>query len=146
MFDNTRASLELLYTVSRELTSALDLHTVLERILYLFTNKVGAERGTVIVMDDHQQPVDAAMFYEGRQVPYTMDTLRSTLEQGLAGWVLRNKQAALLKDTSRDPRWLRLSDDENENSGAKSAICVPIFVHDQLGWRADNGARQPKLF
>ncbi len=132
MSDYTRASLELLYNVSRELTSALDLHTVLERVLFLSTSNVGAERGTVIVMDEHQRPVDAAMVYENRLVPHTVEQLKTTLEQGLAGWVVRQRQSALVRDTSQDTRWLRRPDDSDERSGAKSAICVPITVRDDL--------------
>ena len=132
MTDSTRASLELLYNVSRELTSALDLHTVLTRVLSLSTGNVQAERGTVIVMDETQQPVDAAIIYEGRLMPHTLDQLKSTLEQGLAGWVVRNRQAALVPDTSQDLRWLRRSYDEDSETGPKSAICVPITVRDSL--------------
>jgi PAS domain S-box-containing protein len=129
---DTRSSLELLFNVSRELTSALDLHTVLTRVLFLSTSSVEAERGSVIVMNEHQQPVDAAIIYEGRLVSYTVDSLKSTLGQGLAGWVVSRVQPALVPDTSQDPRWLRRPDDENERSGAKSAICVPITVRDEL--------------
>lgn len=132
MSDYTRASLELLYNVSRELTSALDLHTVLERVLSLSTSNVGAERGSVIVLDEHQQPVDAAIVYEGDLTTHTLDQLKATLEQGLAGWVLRNRQAALVRDTSQDARWLRRPDDDDERTGAKSAICVPVMVREGL--------------
>lgn len=132
MDDNTRASLELLYNVSRELTSALDLHTVLTRILFLSTSNVKAERGSVIVMDEQQRPVDAAMVYEGRLTPHTVDQMQSTLEHGLAGWVFRNRKPALVPNTSKDERWLRRPDDEEDRSGPKSAICVPIMVRDEL--------------
>lgn len=132
MSDNTRASLELLYNVSRELTSALDLNTVLTRVLSLSTSNVHAERGSVMVMDEHQQPVAAAIIVEGRLIPYTVDQLKGTLEQGLAGWVMRNLQAALVPNTSQDARWLRRPDDDNTQSGPKSAICVPIMAHDEL--------------
>lgn len=129
---DTRSSLELLYNVSRELTSALDLHTVLARVLSLSTGSVQAERGSVIVIDERQQPVDAAIIYEGRLVSYTVDSLKSTLGQGLAGWVVSNLQPALVADTTRDPRWLRRPDDEDDRSGAKSAICVPIMTREVL--------------
>jgi two-component system, NtrC family, sensor histidine kinase KinB len=132
MSDYTRASLELLYNISRELTTALDLHTVLTRVLALSTQSVQAERGSVIVMDEQQQPVDAAIVYEGRLTPHTVDQLKSTLEQGLAGWVLRNRQAAFVPDTQQDARWQRRPDDEKERSGAKSAICVPITMRDEM--------------
>lgn len=132
MIDASRASLELLYNISRELTSALDLHTVLTRILFLSTSNVQAERGSVIVVDEHQQPVDATIIVEGRLTQHTVDQMKSTLEQGLAGWVVRTRQAALVPDTSQDVRWLRRPDDATERSGPKSAICVPIQVRESL--------------
>ena len=132
MTDTARNSLELLYNVSRELTSALDLHTVLERILFLSTHNVKAERGSVIVLDDTLQPVDVALVYDSRLVPVTVQQVRSTIEQGLAGWVVRNRQAALVADTSSEPRWLRRPDDAVERSGAKSAICVPILIRERI--------------
>jgi two-component system, NtrC family, sensor histidine kinase KinB len=132
MSDNTRLSLELLYNISRELTTALDLHTVLTRVLFLSTQSVQAERGSVIVMDEHQKPVDAAIVYEGRLTPHTVDQLKSTLEQGLAGWVVRNQEAVLVQDTSKEVRWLRRPDDDIDRSGAKSSICVPITMRDEL--------------
>ena len=132
MSDYTRASLELLYNVSRELTAALDLHTVLTRVLSLSTTTVQAERGSVIVIDDHEQPVDGAIIVKGQLLPHTRESLISTLGQGLAGWVVRNRQAALITDTSLDKRWLRRPDDTIERSGPKSAICVPILVRDEL--------------
>ncbi len=132
MSDNTRASLELLYNVSRELTSALDLHTVLTRILFLSKTTVQAERASVIVIDDHGQPVDGAIIVKDQLLPHTHESLISTVGQGLAGWVMRNRQAALISDTSQDRRWLRRPDDTIERSGPKSAICVPIEVRDEL--------------
>jgi NtrC-family two-component system sensor histidine kinase KinB len=131
MSDYTRASLELLYNVSRELTSALDLHTVLTRVLSLSTTTIQAERGSVIVIDDHEKPVDGAIIVKGQLLPYTQESLVSTLGHGLAGWVIRNRQAALISDTSQDKRWLRRPDDTIERSGPKSAICVPIQIRDE---------------
>jgi two-component system, NtrC family, sensor histidine kinase KinB len=132
MTDSTRSSLELLYNVSRELTSALDLHTVLTRVLSLSTTTIQAERGSVIVIDDHEHPVDGAIIVKGQLLPHTQESLISTVGQGLAGWVVRNRQAALIADTSLDKRWLRRPDDTIERSGPKSAICVPIQVRDEL--------------
>jgi PAS domain S-box-containing protein len=132
MSDETRASLELLYNVSRELTSALDLHTVLARVMFLSTANVQAERGSVIVIDEHQRPVDAAVVFEGKFVSHTIEQLKATLEQGLAGWVVRNRQPTLVRDTSQDIRWLHRAYNDIENGRAKSAICVPILVRDAL--------------
>jgi NtrC-family two-component system sensor histidine kinase KinB len=128
----TRTSLDLLYDVSRELTSDLDLRTVLARALSLSSKSIGAERASIIVVDEHQQPVEAAIIVQDRLMPHTVELLRGTLEHGLAGWVFRNRQSALISDSSQDERWQQRPDDAVERSGAKSALCVPVITRDQV--------------
>ena len=57
MTDEPRASLELLYTVGRDLTSDLDIHTVLERVLASSSKYVGAERASAIVLSTAPSPL-----------------------------------------------------------------------------------------
>ena len=127
-----RATLELLYKVSREFATALDLKTVLQRVLFAAINYVGGERGSVVVMDDNGRAVDSAIVYGNQVRENTTIQLKETVERGLAGWVVRNQEAALVPDTSKDERWLRREDDAINRSGAKSAICVPLLARDQL--------------
>ncbi len=130
--DATRASLELLYNISRELATTLDLYTVLSRVLFLSIRNVGAERGTLIVLDEREEPIDAAIVIRDQLLPQTTERLKDTLDQGLAGWVVRHRQAVLIPDTSKDERWLRRADDSAEQSGSKSAICLPLESRDEL--------------
>jgi two-component system, NtrC family, sensor histidine kinase KinB len=130
--ESARASLELLYGISRELASALDLRTVLHRVLFLSMKNVGAVSGSIVVIDDHGQVVESAFLMIGQAHDQTMLQLRVTYERGLAGWVARNRQAALISDTSRDERWLRRPDDSAERTGPKSAVSVPILTRDKL--------------
>jgi len=130
--DRTRASLELLYNISHELVSSLDLYTVLSRVLFLSINNVGAERGSLVVLDEAGKPIEAAIVYGNKILPHNLDQIAAILDQGLAGWVLRNKKPVLIPDTSQDERWLRRQDDASDRSGAKSAMCVPLMVRDQL--------------
>lgn len=128
----TRPLLELLVRVSREVAAALDLRTVLQRLLFAAIQYVGGERGSIVVMDDTGKPVDATIVY-GRQFhEHTTQQLRETVEKGLAGWVVQNRKATLVPDTSKDDRWLRREDDSVEKSGAKSAICVPLMARERL--------------
>lgn len=126
------SSLELLYRVSREFASALDLRTVLQRVLFQSLKYVGGERASVIVMDDNGKTVDAAIVFGRKIQQSTTQSLRETVERGLAGWVVRNRQPAWVPDTSKDERWLHLPDDAVERSGAKAALCVPLLVRDKL--------------
>jgi PAS domain S-box-containing protein len=130
--DHSRSLLELLMNVSREVATALDLRTVLQRLLYAALQHVGGERGSIVVMDDLGKPVDATIVFGTQFHDHTTQQLRDTVERGLAGWVVQNRKSTLVTDTSKDNRWLRRTDDSADKSGAKSAICVPLLARDRL--------------
>jgi two-component system, NtrC family, sensor histidine kinase KinB len=130
--DRSRSLLELLMNVSREVATALDLRTVLQRLLFAAIQHVGGERGSIVVMDDLGKPVDATIVYGKQLHEHTTQQLRETVERGLAGWVVQNRKATLVPDTSKDERWLRRADDSVDKSGAKSAICVPLMTRERL--------------
>jgi PAS domain S-box-containing protein len=130
--DNARTSLELLYNISREFAAALDLRAVLQRVLKLSMENVGAVSGSIIVLDDTGQAIESAFLMHGKAYDQSVLNLRVTLENGLAGWVARQRQAVLVPDTSRDERWLRRPDDQFDRTGPKSAVGVPILNRDQL--------------
>ena len=64
--NSTRSSLELLYNISRELSSALDLRTLLERVLLSSMQNVGAINGSIIVLDDHGESFAPALRLAGQ--------------------------------------------------------------------------------
>lgn len=124
--------MELLLRVSRELAASLDLRTVLDRVLVLSTSNVGAERGSLLVLDSSGQPVEAALTVQNKLLHPTVDEMRAILDHGLAGWVAKQRQPVLIADTSQDERWVRRPDDDSERSGSKSAICMPLVARDEL--------------
>jgi GAF domain-containing protein len=130
--EEVRASLELLYEIGREVAAALDLRTVLNRLLFLSMKSVGAGSGSIIVLDENNQPVESAFLMPGQNRDATALQLRVTYERGMAGWVARNRQAVLVPDTSKDVRWLRRPDDAKERTGPKSAVSAPIMARDKL--------------
>ena len=130
--DQTRSSLELLLSVSRELAGSLDLRTVLARVLSLSTTNVGAERGSLIVINPAGQPVEAAINVNHKTLHPTLGEMKVILAQGLAGWVANTRESALISNTRLDERWAHRPDDDNEHTGSKSAICVPLLAHDEL--------------
>jgi NtrC-family two-component system sensor histidine kinase KinB len=130
--DRNRAQLELLMGISREVAAALDLRTVLQRLLFATLKNVGGERGSIIVLDGMGNPVDATIVFGGQFHENTTQQMRDTVERGLAGWVVSHRKAALVTDTSKDDRWLHRVDDGSEKSVAKSALCVPLSAREQL--------------
>jgi len=88
--DRTRASLELLYNVSRELASQLDLDVLLAKILRLTIETIGAKSGSILVLDDHGKVADGALNTDGEHHDHSGPRLADTFEKGLAGWVVRS--------------------------------------------------------
>lgn len=130
--DRTRALLELLIQINREVAAALDLRTVLQRLLFAATQNVGGERGSIVVLDEAGKPIDATIIYGRSLHEHTTQQLRETVDRGLAGWVIEHRKAALIPDTNKDERWLRRDDDASDRSGSKSALCVPLLARDRL--------------
>lgn len=128
----TKASLDLLYHISRELASALELRMVLERVIKLSLENVSGSSGSIIVLDDQSNPVDSIIVFGSKVIHETTEQLRFTLDHGLAGWVRKNRQAALLPDTSRDKRWQRPTRGEEAKAGPKSVVSTPLIVRDKL--------------
>ena len=128
----SKASLDLLYHVSREFAAALDLREVLERVLLLSMQTVGAITGSIIVIDDSGKPVESAIVTGDQVHRQTTSRLRVTLERGLAGWVLRNRQAVLVSDTSLDERWLARRYEPDSQASPRSVVSAPLLVRDRL--------------
>ncbi len=130
--ETSRTSLDLLYHISRELTSAIDLRTVLERVLFLSMRYVGALSGSIIVVDDNGKAVESAIINGDIVLKDTTQQLKITLDRGLAGWVLRHKEAVLIKDTSQDERWMARHYEDQEKPTARSALSAPLMVSERL--------------
>lgn len=129
---NTQTSLELILRISRELATTLELKEALSKVIQLSMENVGAERGSLIAVNNALEPVVAAIFADGRLVPYTIDQIRTILSYGLAGQVIKSQEPVWIVDTSQDKRWLRRPDDAANKTGAKSAICIALKARDQL--------------
>ncbi len=129
--ERTRASLELLYAISRELTAQLDLRELLQRILQLTLENIGAHSGSILVLDEQGNVIEGALAYGGKVHDHTAEQLADTFERGLAGWVFENRQPALIRSTRDDPRWLQRPDG-GDDGGSRSAISVPLTARDRV--------------
>ncbi len=129
--ERARASLELLYSISRELTSELDLDELLQRILKLTIEKVAAVSGSIIVLDEGGHLTEGAVFYNGKVIDHSTELLEDPFDRGLAGWVFENREPAFVSSTLDDKRWLQqVAAEADEES--RSAISVPLIVRDRV--------------
>ncbi|MEE8568330.1 MAG: GAF domain-containing protein [Anaerolineales bacterium] len=129
--ERDRASLELLYSISRELAAQLDLSELLPRVLQLTLEEVGAHSGSIIVLDEKGTLTEGAAAYNGQVLENSTRRLVDPFERGLAGWVFEHRQAAFVPSTHDDDRWLRQPGNEFDDL-SRSAISVPLVARDRV--------------
>lgn len=126
-----RASLELLYSISKELNKHLDLGLLITRILDLTATAVGALSGSIIVLDRQERIIEGALVYEGIVTGSAGEQLQHMLEGGLAGWVVRERQAVLIDNTHQDKRWRRSKNAEVDRV-PRSVLSVPLIAREEI--------------
>jgi D-sedoheptulose 7-phosphate isomerase len=131
IIEEPATSLEILYDISQEFANKLDLHDLLRRILQLTLQSVGAASGSIVVLDEEGTVIDGALAYAGRLHSRDNTQLSEIVEHGLAGWVVENRQAALVDSTRDDPRWLQRDWDKSDQV-SRSALSVPLMTQDRV--------------
>jgi GAF domain-containing protein len=82
----------------------------------------------LVLLDEGDEISYGCRLYEGEFSPIqNLDVFRD----GLASWVIRNKQPALVEDTSEDPRWMNRTW-ENESPKKRSVISLPLLLGRRL--------------
>jgi signal transduction histidine kinase len=120
---------KLLYDISRRLSASLDLDKVLSDILSLTIPSVGATSGSIIVLDESGQARRHALIKKEWATPVAEQLVPQILDKGLAGWVVRHKEGAIVFDTRNDERWLVLTDD---HLATRSAVAVPLLRQERV--------------
>lgn len=138
--------IQALIEVSRLIT-VVDLNKVLSETLAIVANAVGANKGSLLLLDEDNRPYER--FITQRDMPPEVShiVVSRVLEEGLAGWCVREKRGAIVADTEKDTRWLIFDDDLQTD--VRSVICVPFIFEDNVhavmtlvNDRADHFTRQ----
>jgi D-sedoheptulose 7-phosphate isomerase len=126
----SQPSVEMLYTIVRELDGKADPREMLQRALRISLETVGAISGSIMILDENGKVSDAALLYDGEMQSAESPCLNDTVQHGLAGWVVENRQPALVTSTRDDPRWLRR--DWEADGGTRSAVSVPLMAGERV--------------
>jgi len=115
--------LAALNKATRVITSTLELDTVLNLVLGEAKSLLGTEWASVLLHD----PVNDDLVFAAAAGPATDDLVggRVPVTQGIAGWVLREKQAALVNDVYGDPRFYNRVDVQTGLT-TRSILAVPL--------------------
>jgi hypothetical protein len=96
-------------------------------VLQQAVDGVKATSGSIVVFDEDGDITGGCLHYQGQPRLHLPD--QTVVENGLAGWIARNRQPALVTSTQVDPRWVQQPWEEQE-SVSRSAVGVPL-IHDQ---------------
>ena len=126
--------LQTLYLVNDMLNQiaadGLDINTILPRVLKVAVKQLEARDGSIIVVDEQLEVEHAWLAndqYSNKQ--FTL-FLSDIIHNGLAGWVIRNREPSVIHDTLNDSRWLPRPDDKYPVESL-SVMCTPFVVRNQ---------------
>jgi len=106
--------------------------TMLFQLLRMLLEVTNTKSGTLIVMDETGNVIDGAQVFGGKTVSPSIEQLLDISQNGLAGWVVKNKQAAIVESTNEDSRWLQRPW-ELDHQESKSALSIPIKAGNIVG-------------
>jgi signal transduction histidine kinase len=120
--------LSTLHEIAAEVSSTLDLDTLLRTSLDALARITRVEYGSIMLVDpETEHLVNRAVL--GQSEPNTFT--RFPLGKGVAGWVAQHKKPALIPDITQDERWVPLPGDESNRKRGGSMISVPLIVHNE---------------
>lgn len=118
-----------LLELSLDLASTLDLKTLLNRIVHAAADLCLAEAASILLYDENKQE----LYFEAASNLDTplMSGLVVPVESSIAGWILREKQAANIDDTQKDPRHFGQIADTTKIQ-TRSLLGVPLIAKDKV--------------
>lgn len=116
-----RDRIDFLYRITTGLTSSLDMDMVLNRALEMMAQSVDADMGAILGIDSIS---DNLIYRATLNLPEREKerTLAFSQHEGLAGWVIQSQQSVIVRDVQNDPRWLRVSESDDEPRSAIAAL------------------------
>lgn len=121
---------ETLLRILTEVSASLDLDRALSRTLSLLNDAIGAEQGTIMLLN----PEDNMLHYRAgygyatesdEQITIrTQSNFKMKVGEGLAGWVVKHRQPVLVEDLHDDQRWVV---SQNSSQHHRSAVIAPLM-------------------
>jgi phosphoserine phosphatase RsbU/P len=115
-------TLETLAEIGREMSSILDLDALLTRIASLTKRLVDYRTFGILLLNEASQELEmklAVRYGKGAESKHVR------LGEGLVGWSALHREAVLVSDVSKDPRYINLVDD------ARSELVIPMLIKDR---------------
>ncbi len=117
-------TLVLLNEIARELTSILNLDELFNRIAELLSRLIDYQMFSILLLDSAGEKLQhrfSLRFQENIQLKHEI-----ALGQGVVGYAALHKQAVLVPDANKDPRYIKL------NPETKSELAAPLIYKDKV--------------
>lgn len=139
--DKLRREHELIRDFSRELTSALEVHEVLQKTIERIVHTIQAETITLYKLDEDGR-ISFSQIYYHKSLYGDSISKRKVFEKkrnyllslklepgiGIVGKVINAKKPVSIEDVSKDPDFYNIA--QEIDFVVKSLICVPLIVKD----------------
>src|ERR1022692_2899890 len=117
-------TLVLLNEIARELTSILNVDELLKRIAELLSRLIDYQMFSILLLDATGEKLQhrfSQRFQENIQLKHEIP-----LGRGIVGFAAQNKQAVLVPDVNKDPRYVQA------NPETSSELVVPLIYKDKV--------------
>ena len=128
-FHPSREQLSTFLSISRLLTSSIDLPSLLKLIVTSVTELLECEASSLFLVDPTGEQLVLKM--ATGPVGGEIKELRLNIGEGIAGWVAKHRQGLIVNDTKHDPRFLPAVD-KATGFQTRSILAVPLMDHDQM--------------
>lgn len=139
--------LEAVHSITLELTTQLDLNSIILSALELISQNLGVSRGSIMLRDTEEGALvcRAVLYHEGgvraANIPISFNE-----GEGLAGWVMQHQEMVNIPDVLLDDRWLKApgrADDVRSAAGvplktSDAALGVLILSSPEIGYFTDS--------
>lgn len=127
--ENKVKELVRLLEAFKELNSNIEIQEVFENILLQMIQVIGAEAGTLWIVDKETNEITASAAH-GPSAS-TILNIKMRKDEGIVGKVIMTGEPHLIEDVSKDPSWAKRVD---HSSGfiTKSMITVPLIAKNQV--------------
>ncbi len=125
-----------LLEITQDLSYLLEEELVLEKSLQLLNESFQADEGRILLKDEITGEFVVRVQIEANGKPELIEKPTGIWpNQGLAGWVLRTRQATVVADTEHDKRWIATSDGKTGPLRVRrSVLAAPLeFGHEPIG-------------
>jgi len=119
-----------LMEVTALISSTLDLDEVLQRVMKLAKEIMGAEAASVMLWNEAEQCLEFQTSVGDVGVE-ELKTIRVPKGKGIAGSVMESSQPLLVADVRKDARFFAQAD-EKTGFVTRSILAAPLIVHDKV--------------